>query len=168
VDQRPALRGGGHREGTPDLKTSFGELNRFFNMGAYNPGGRRGLGGKSISQQRQRQEGFLYWLAWAAQKGTWRCSRAPDRPGPAARVTICGVPAPVLAGIVTGVIHDVGQSNPELGRSAHHPGSGRHEPRRPAAHTQFGSCDFNALPTAPPPDSGGGLPIIGDLRRCRS
>jgi hypothetical protein len=29
--------------------------------------------------------------------------------------------------------------------------------------TQFGSCDFNNLPTVPPPGSGGGLPILGDL-----
>jgi hypothetical protein len=29
--------------------------------------------------------------------------------------------------------------------------------------TQFGSCNFNNLPTTPPPGSGGGLPILGDL-----
>jgi hypothetical protein len=29
--------------------------------------------------------------------------------------------------------------------------------------TQFGSCNFNALPSTPPPGSGGGLPILGDL-----
>ena len=98
----------------PDLKTSFGELKRFFNMGAYNPGGAESLDGKSISQQRQRQEGFLYWLAWAAQNGTSLFSSA-DGQGPWRRVTICGVPAPVLAGIVQGVISDVSESNPALG-----------------------------------------------------
>ena len=54
----------GTAQAMPDLQRSFGELNRFFNIGAYNPGGAEGLDGKSISEQRQRQEGFLYWLAW--------------------------------------------------------------------------------------------------------
>ena len=152
----------GTAKAMPDLKTSFGELKRFFNMGAYNPGGAESLDGKSISQQRQRQEGFLYWLAWAAQNGTSLFSSA-DGQGPWRRVTICGVPAPVLAGIVTGVIHDVGQSNPALEDLLTTPGSGGTSPVDQLLNTQFGSCDFNALPTAPPPDSGGGLPIIGDL-----
>ena len=30
---------------SPDLRDSFFEINRFFNMGAYNPGGREGLTG---------------------------------------------------------------------------------------------------------------------------
>ncbi len=34
---------------TPDLTTSLEETNRFFNMGAYNPGGAEGLGGLSIA-----------------------------------------------------------------------------------------------------------------------
>jgi len=152
----------GTAKAMPDLKTSFGELKRFFNMGAYNPGGAESLDGKSISQQRQRQEGFLYWLAWAAQNGASLFSSA-DGQGPWRRVTICGVPAPVLAGIVTGVIHDVGQSNPALEDLLTTPGSGGTSPVDQLLNTQFGSCDFNALPTAPPPDSGGGLPIIGDL-----
>jgi len=152
----------GTAKAMPDLKTSFGELKRFFNMGAYNPGGAESLDGKSISQQRQRQEGFLYWLAWAAQNGTSLFSSA-DGQGPWRRVTICGVPAPVLAGIVTGVIHDVDQSNPALEDLLTTPGSGGTSPVDQLLNTQFGSCDFNALPTAPPPDSGGGLPIIGDL-----
>jgi hypothetical protein len=152
----------GTAKAMPDLKTSFGELKRFFNMGAYNPGGAEGLDGKSISQQRQRQEGFLYWLAWAAQNGTSLFSSA-DGQGPWRRVTICGVPAPVLAGIVQGVVSDVSQSNPALGDLLTTPGSGGSSPVDQLINTQFGSCDFNNLPTVPPPDSGGGLPILGDL-----
>ncbi|HEX6652221.1 MAG TPA: MlaD family protein [Thermoleophilaceae bacterium] len=152
----------GTAKAMPDLKTSFGELKRFFNMGAYNPGGAESLDGKSISQQRQRQEGFLYWLAWAAQNGTSLFSSA-DAQGPWRRVTICGVPAPVLAGIVQGVIGDVSESNPALGDLLTTPGPGGTSPADQLINTQFGSCDFNALPTVPPPDSGGGLPIIGDL-----
>jgi phospholipid/cholesterol/gamma-HCH transport system substrate-binding protein len=152
----------GTAKATPDLNKSFGELNRFFNMGAYNPGGAEGLDGKSIAQQRQRQEGFLYWLAWAAQNGTSLFSSA-DAQGPWRRVTICGVPAAVLTGIVQGVVGDVEQSNPALADLLTTPGPGGTSPVDQLLNTQFGSCDFNALPTTPPPDSGGGLPIIGDL-----
>jgi phospholipid/cholesterol/gamma-HCH transport system substrate-binding protein len=152
----------GTAKATPDLKSSFGELKRFFNMGAYNPGGAEGLDGKSITQQRERQEGLLYWLAWAAQNGTSLFSSA-DAQGPWRRVTICGVPAPVLSGIVQGVIGDVSESNPALGDILTTPGPGGTSPVDQLINTQFGSCDFNALPTTPPPDSGGGLPIIGDL-----
>ena len=152
----------GTAKAIPDLKKSFGELNRFFNMGAYNPGGAEGLDGKSISEQRQRQEGFLYWLAWAAQNGTSLFSTA-DAQGPWRRVTICGVPAAVLAGIVEGVVGDVSQSNPALADLLTTPGAGGTSPVDQLLNTQFGSCNFNALPTTAPPGSGGGLPIIGDL-----
>jgi phospholipid/cholesterol/gamma-HCH transport system substrate-binding protein len=147
---------------TPDLRRSFGELNRFFNIGAFNPGGAEGLDGKSISEQRQRQEGLLYWLAWTAQNGTSLFSTA-DGQGPWRRVTICGVPAPVLAGIVDGVVEDVGASNPALADLLTTPGPGGSSPVDQLINTQFGSCNFNALPTTPPPGSGGGLPILPDL-----
>jgi phospholipid/cholesterol/gamma-HCH transport system substrate-binding protein len=147
---------------TPDLRRSFGELNRFFNIGAFNPGGAEGLDGKSISEQRQRQEGLLYWLAWTAQNGTSLFSTA-DGQGPWRRVTICGVPAPVLAGIVEDVVADVGESNPALADLLTSPGAGGSSPVDELINTQFGSCNFNALPTTPPPDSGGGLPLLPDL-----
>jgi phospholipid/cholesterol/gamma-HCH transport system substrate-binding protein len=147
---------------TPDLRRSFGELNRFFNIGAFNPGGAEGLDGKSISEQRERQEGLLYWLAWTAQNGVSLFSTA-DGQGPWRRVTICGVPAAVLTSIVEGVIGDVGQSNPALEDLLTAPGPGGSSPVDQLINTQFGSCNFNALPTTPPPDSGGGLPILPDL-----
>jgi hypothetical protein len=147
----------------PDLRRSFGELNRFFNIGAFNPGGAEGLDGLSISQQRQRQEGLLYWLAWTAQNGTSLFSTA-DGQGPWRRVTICGVPAPVLTGIVEDVLVEVGTSNPALAEQlldATGP-SGTSAVDQLLA-TQFGSCNFNALPSTPPPGSGGGLPILGGV-----
>ena len=147
---------------TPDLKKSFGELNRFFNIGAFNPGGAEGLDGKSISQQRQRQEGLLYWLAWTAQNGSSLFSTA-DGQGPWRRVTICGVPAAVLAGIVEDVVADVGESNPALADLLTNPGGGGSSPVDQLLATQFGSCNFNALPTTPPPGSGGGGPILPGL-----
>jgi phospholipid/cholesterol/gamma-HCH transport system substrate-binding protein len=153
----------GTAKAMPDLKTSFGELNRFFNMGAFNPGGAEGLDGKSISQQRQRQEGFLYWLAWVSQNGSSLFSSA-DGQGPWRRVTICGIPAAAVTGIVQGVLGDIGASNPALSDLLTNPtgGSGT-SPVSQLLNTQFGSCNFNALPSVPPPDSGGGLPILGDL-----
>jgi phospholipid/cholesterol/gamma-HCH transport system substrate-binding protein len=156
-DLRVAAKG--TAQATPDLKTSFAELKRFFNMGAYNPGGAEGLGGKSISQQRQRQEGFLYWLAWAAQNGNSLFSSA-DAQGPWRRVTICGVPAAVLTGIVQGVLNNVSGTNPDLFNLLNSPGSGGTSPVDQLINTQFGSCNFNNLPTTPPPNSGGGLPIL--------
>jgi phospholipid/cholesterol/gamma-HCH transport system substrate-binding protein len=147
-------------QATPDLRRSFGELNRFFNMGAFNPGGAEGLDGKSISQQRQRQEGFLYWLAWAAQNGSSLFSTA-DGQGPWRRVTICGVPASVLAGIVQGVLAEIGASNPALAEELLEPlGPEGQSAVDQLLATQFGSCNFNSLPTVPPPGSGGGLPIL--------
>ena len=56
---------------------------------------------------------LLYWLAWAAQNGTSLFSSA-DAQGPWRRVTICGVPAAVLSGIVGNVITDVTETNPAL------------------------------------------------------
>jgi hypothetical protein len=152
----------GTAKATPDLSKSFGELNRFFNMAAFNPGGAEGLGGTSISQQRARQEGFLYWLAWAAQNGNSLFSSA-DGQGPWRRVTICGVPVSVLTSIVNGVIGDLETSNPALADLLTNPGSSGSSPVDQLLATQFGSCNFNALPTTPPPNSGGGLPILGDL-----
>ena len=150
----------GTAKAMPDLRRSFGELNRFFNIGAYNPGGAEGLDGKSISQQRQRQEGFLYWLAWVSQNGSSLFSSA-DGQGPWRRVTICGVPAAALTGIVNGVIGDISESNPELADQL----TGITSPGGSSAvdqllATQFGSCNFNALPSTPPPGSGGGGPIL--------
>jgi len=159
-DLRLAARG--TARATPDLSRSFGELNRFFNMGAFNPGGAEGLDGKSISQQRQRQEGFLYWLAWTAQNGNSLFSTA-DGQGPWRRVTICGVPAAVLTGIVNGVLGDVEANNPALSDLLTNPGSTGASPVDQLLATQFGSCNFNALPSVPPPGSGGGIPILGDL-----
>jgi phospholipid/cholesterol/gamma-HCH transport system substrate-binding protein len=150
----------GTAKAMPDLQRSFGELNRFFNIGAYNPGGAEGLDGKSISEQRQRQEGFLYWLAWVSQNGSSLFSSA-DGQGPWRRVTICGVPAAALTSIVNGVIGDISESNPALAdelTSVTSPGGSSAVDQLLA--TQFGSCNFNALPSTPPPGSGGGGPIL--------
>ncbi|MEA2144209.1 MAG: phospholipid/cholesterol/gamma-HCH transport system substrate-binding protein [Solirubrobacteraceae bacterium] len=51
---------------TPDLTASFHELNRFFNMGAVNPGGQEPVTGNE-TQDRNRDEGYLFWLGWVSQ-----------------------------------------------------------------------------------------------------
>jgi phospholipid/cholesterol/gamma-HCH transport system substrate-binding protein len=77
---------------TPDLSQSFLELNRFFNIGAYNPGGRERLTGDT-GRDRARQEGYLYWLAWAAQNGVSLFNTA-DAQGPFRRITLCTIGDP--------------------------------------------------------------------------
>jgi hypothetical protein len=54
---------------TPDLTASFHQLNRFFNMGAYNPNGREAVSGNEATD-RNRDEGYLFWLGWVAQNTT--------------------------------------------------------------------------------------------------
>jgi phospholipid/cholesterol/gamma-HCH transport system substrate-binding protein len=53
----------------PDLTTSLGEVNRLLNILAFNPGGAESLAGKSFDEQRNRQEGYLYWAGWVGQIG---------------------------------------------------------------------------------------------------
>ena len=53
---------------SPDLRESFFELNRFFNLGARNPNGAEPLSG-DLERDRRRDEGMLFWLAWVAQNG---------------------------------------------------------------------------------------------------
>jgi phospholipid/cholesterol/gamma-HCH transport system substrate-binding protein len=97
----------------PDLTTSVSELNRFFNIGAFNPGGAEGLGGKSIAQQRARQEGLLYWLAWTAQNGVSLFNTA-DAQGPWRRLTICGLPDSIVTGILGATLAQVSAQQPAL------------------------------------------------------
>jgi phospholipid/cholesterol/gamma-HCH transport system substrate-binding protein len=81
---RPAVRGLG--DASPDLRESFRELNRFFNMASYNPGGRERLSG-DFAADRQRDEGFLFWLAWTSQNGLSVFSTA-DASGPFRRIIL--------------------------------------------------------------------------------
>ena len=131
---------------TPDLDTSLKETNRFFNIGAFNPGGAESLDGLSVPQQRARSEGLLYWLAWTAQNGVSLFNTA-DAQGPWRRVTICGVPLPILNSLISSVLTNVQQSNPSLveqliggAGSVIQPGS----PIDNVLSTGFGSCNFNA------------------------
>jgi phospholipid/cholesterol/gamma-HCH transport system substrate-binding protein len=59
-DLRPSAKG--LANATPALTRSFQQLNAFFNMLAYNPGGRE-------APSADRQEGYLFWLAWLQHMG---------------------------------------------------------------------------------------------------
>jgi hypothetical protein len=132
----------------PDLDEALGELNRFFNMGAYNPGGAEGLDGLSIPAQREREEGFLYWLAWTAQNGVSLHNTA-DGQGPWRRTTICGVPQALVDALTGSALSIAQREAPELHSflTAPRPGGNAVERLR---ESQFGGCDFDALPTTTP------------------
>src|SRR5207248_2517581 len=68
----------------PDLTTSFHELNRFFDIGAYNPGGREPVTGDPV-KDRARDEGYLFWLGWTAHLTT-SMFQTSDANGPFRRV----------------------------------------------------------------------------------
>jgi phospholipid/cholesterol/gamma-HCH transport system substrate-binding protein len=132
----------------PDLTDSIGELNRFFNIGAYNPGGAESLSGLSIPEQRAREEGYLYWLAWTAQNGVSLFNTA-DAQGPWRRLTICGVPTFLVNALVVTTLNNVRTEDPALHAFLTAPRPGGNAQQRVQA-SQFGSCDFNALPTTAP------------------
>jgi phospholipid/cholesterol/gamma-HCH transport system substrate-binding protein len=109
-DVEPAARD--LAQASPDLTDAVEELNRFFNMGAYNPGGAeppRVEGGNDM-----RQEGFLYWLAWTANNGVSLFSTA-DAQGVYRRLTICGLSPGILGSVQLGpLVREIAASQPEI------------------------------------------------------
>ncbi len=98
---RPFIRdlggaGRGLAKASPDLTISFNKLNRLFNIGAFNPGGAQGLTGNAKAD-RDRQEGYLYWLGWLGQNTTSLFSTA-DAQGPVRRISLGGVNCSILTG----------------------------------------------------------------------
>src|SRR3954465_632375 len=53
-------------QATPDFTTTFHELNRFFNMAAYNPGGAQPPTGNPTTAA-HRNEGYLFFASWLGQ-----------------------------------------------------------------------------------------------------
>lgn len=93
---------------TPDLTVSFDKLNRLLNIGAFNPGGAEGLTGNPKAD-RDRQEGYLYWLGWLGQNTTSLFSTA-DAQGPIRRVALGGVNCSIFtaAGLPPAVVDPLG------------------------------------------------------------
>jgi phospholipid/cholesterol/gamma-HCH transport system substrate-binding protein len=83
-DVEPAARN--LSQASPDLRDSFYEINRFFNMAAHNPGGAEGLTGDAV-KDRARDEGLLFWLAWVSHNSTSLFSTA-DASGPFRRIVL--------------------------------------------------------------------------------
>ena len=83
-DVRPAARN--LAKASPDLRESFYELNRFFNMAAYNPGGAEGLTGNSATDL-ARDEGLLYWLGWVSHNSN-SLFQTSDASGPYRRAIV--------------------------------------------------------------------------------
>jgi phospholipid/cholesterol/gamma-HCH transport system substrate-binding protein len=135
----------------PDLTGSLGQLNRFFNMGAYNPGGAESLSGMSVAEQRARQEGLLYWLAWTSQNGVSLFNTA-DAQGPWRRVSICGLELAQLQPLLGFTLRQLSTSNPSLLQQVAGAADGTivaGSPVQSLLDSQFGTCDYNDLPTVP-------------------
>jgi phospholipid/cholesterol/gamma-HCH transport system substrate-binding protein len=81
---QPAARNLG--TASPDLRDSFFELNRFFNIAAYNPNGAEGLSG-DFQKDLDRDEGLLFWLGWVAHN-TNSMFQTSDASGPYRRFII--------------------------------------------------------------------------------
>jgi phospholipid/cholesterol/gamma-HCH transport system substrate-binding protein len=88
--------GRGLARAMPDLTISFNKLNRLFNIGAFNPGGAEGLTGNP-KRDRDRQEGYLYWLGWLGQNTVSLFSTA-DAQGPVRRIALGGVNCSIFTG----------------------------------------------------------------------
>lgn len=84
-------------QASPDLKESFHQLNRFFNMAAYNPGGAEPLTG-DFEQDLARDEGMLFWLGWVSQN-TVSLFNTADASGPFRRI-ILSATCTTLKGLV--------------------------------------------------------------------
>ena len=84
-------------KGAPQLTKTFRELNRFFNLGAFNTNGAEGLTG-DLAKDRARDEGYLYWLAWTAQN-TVSLFSTSDAQGPFRRIFAGGANCSIFRAI---------------------------------------------------------------------
>lgn len=82
---------------TPPLTRAFKQINAFFNMLAYNPGGRE-------APSDARQEGYLFWLAWLQHAGIQLFSTSDAH----------GVLRPVTLGSPCAAIKQIATEQPEL------------------------------------------------------
>ena len=82
----------------PNLTRTFTQLNNFFNLLAYNPNGREG------PENAARQEGYLFWLAWAQHMAIQLFSSSDAH----------GVLRPVTAAAPCNSIKEIIQGQPQL------------------------------------------------------
>lgn len=86
-------------DATPDLTTSFEKLNRLFNLLALNPGGAEGP-----EAGKDRQEGYLFWIAWLDHMATQLFSNADAH----------GTFRPTTAGGTCSTLRMIVKERPEL------------------------------------------------------
>ena len=96
-DLKPASKN--LKTATPDLTRTFTVLNHLFNMVGFNPNGKEG------PDVANRDEGFLFWIAWLDHNGASLFSSS-DANGPFRPVTL-GAPCSVLK--------QFGDENPQIG-----------------------------------------------------
>jgi phospholipid/cholesterol/gamma-HCH transport system substrate-binding protein len=72
-------------DASPDVRDAFHEINRFFNMAAYNPNGKEKLPADFAAAQ-ARDEGLLFWLGWVVHDTNSLFSTG-DASGPFRRIT---------------------------------------------------------------------------------
>jgi phospholipid/cholesterol/gamma-HCH transport system substrate-binding protein len=80
---RPAARD--LANASPDVREAFLEINRFFNIGAYNPNGKEEVPSDFAAAQ-ARDEGLLFWLGWVGHL-TNNLFSTGDASGPFRRIT---------------------------------------------------------------------------------
>jgi phospholipid/cholesterol/gamma-HCH transport system substrate-binding protein len=95
-DLRPAAKQ--VSDAAPGLTRSFAAFNKFFNLLAYNPKGREG------PENAARQEGYLFWLAWAQHMAIQLFSTSDAH----------GVFRPVTLGAPCAIIEQTIKDQPEL------------------------------------------------------
>ena len=72
-------------DASPDVREVFYQINRFFNMAAYNPNGKEPVPADPAAA-RERDEGLLFWLGWVAHN-TVSLFSTGDVAGPFRRIT---------------------------------------------------------------------------------
>ncbi|MEJ7715087.1 MAG: hypothetical protein WKF40_05015 [Thermoleophilaceae bacterium] len=105
--------GEGLRKAQPGLTASFDKLNRLFNIGAFNPNGAEGLTG-NLAADREREEGYLYHLAWTAQN-TVSLFNTASAQGPLRRIFLGNLDCTTVNALVTlpeGLPQDSGRRRP--------------------------------------------------------
>ncbi|MBI5104118.1 MAG: MCE family protein [Solirubrobacterales bacterium] len=96
-EARPLVRdlapaAGDLAQALPEARRAGAVLNRFFNMLAFNPGGRQGADVKG------REEGYLFWLAWVGHQGV-NLINVDDANGPMRPIFLTGT-CTTLKGLV--------------------------------------------------------------------
>jgi phospholipid/cholesterol/gamma-HCH transport system substrate-binding protein len=103
-DARPLVRklkgpSGRLAKATPDLTSTFVTLNHLFNLIAYNPGGREGP-----EVGKERQEGYLFWIAWLDHMATQLFSNSDAH----------GTLRPITLGSSCSSLQQITKENPEM------------------------------------------------------